>query len=76
MGSNIILCSDHKPLLALYGESKGIPQMAAGRLQRWALFLSGFNYTFTYVRGAEDGGADFLLKILNHLKLVSTILTF
>lgn len=37
-------CTDHRPLLTIIGEHKGIPQMAAGRLQRWALFLSGFDY--------------------------------
>ncbi|KMQ87800.1 hypothetical protein RF55_12829 [Lasius niger] len=30
---HFILASDHKPLLALFGEKKGIPVMAAGRLQ-------------------------------------------
>jgi len=34
MGNKFILCSDHKPLKALFGEHKGIPQLAAGKLQR------------------------------------------
>jgi len=42
MGNEIILCSDYKPSIALFGEHKGIPQMAVDRLQKWALFLSGF----------------------------------
>ncbi|KAG5882154.1 hypothetical protein JTB14_006737 [Gonioctena quinquepunctata] len=41
-----------------FGEKKGIPQMAAGRLQRWAIFLSGLNYTFSHIKGKENGGAD------------------
>jgi len=28
------LVSDHKPLLALFGDKKGMPLTAAGRLQR------------------------------------------
>lgn len=59
MGKHFILCSDHKPLIALFGESKGIPQMAAGRLQRWALFLSGFKYTFRHIKGSENGADGF-----------------
>ena len=31
-GVKFILQSDHKPLKALFGEEKGIPQMAAGRI--------------------------------------------
>lgn len=47
---------DHKPLTALFGEEKGIPQMAADRLQRWALFLSGFKYRFGYIKGILNCG--------------------
>lgn len=63
MGNRFILCSDHLPLKALFGENKGIPQMAAGRLQRWALFLSGFSYTFQSIRGTDNGGADGLSRM-------------
>ncbi|XP_046742528.1 uncharacterized protein K02A2.6-like [Diprion similis] len=63
LGNEFILCSDHKPLQALFGENKGIPQLAAGRLQRWALFLSGFNYKFQYVKGECNGGADGLSRL-------------
>lgn len=55
MGRHFCLQSDHKPLLALFGEHKDIPQMAAGRLQRWALFLSGFDYTMEYIKGKNNG---------------------
>lgn len=57
-GNEFFLCSDHKPLEAIFGEHKGIPQMAAGRLQRWALFLSGFRYKFQHIKG-KDNGATF-----------------
>lgn len=63
LGNKFILCSDHKPLQALFGENKGIPQLAAGRLQRWALFLSGFDYSFQYIKGEKNGGADGLSRL-------------
>jgi len=63
MGNKFVLATDHKPLIALFGEKRGIPQMAAGRLQRWALFLSGFDYTIQYVRGKENEGADGLSRL-------------
>ncbi|XP_043287486.1 uncharacterized protein [Venturia canescens] len=58
VGNEFILCSDHKPLQALFGGNKGLPQLAAGRLQRWALFLSGLKYKSHYVPEKDNGGAD------------------
>lgn len=63
MGNKFILCSDHKPLQAIFGEKKGIPQMAAGRLQRWALFLNGFDYQFQHIKGTANVIADTLSRL-------------
>lgn len=62
-GRRFELCSDHKPLKALFGENKSLPQMAAGRLQRWALFLSSFNYKFIYIKGIDNVKADGLSRL-------------
>lgn len=63
MGNSFKLCLDHKPLIALFGENKGIPTMATERLQRWALLiLSGFDYTFEYIKGVNNGAADCLSR--------------
>ncbi|KAL7293237.1 hypothetical protein TKK_0013377 [Trichogramma kaykai] len=62
-GTHFILSTDHKPLLALLGAEKGIPQMAAGRMQRWAYFLNGFNYTLEYVKGENNSAADGLSRL-------------
>ncbi|XP_039311136.1 uncharacterized protein LOC105203193 [Solenopsis invicta] len=48
---------------------KGIPQMAAGRLQRWALFLSGFQYKFEHIKGIQNGGADGLSRLPRPIKI-------
>ena len=32
MGRSFVICSDHKPLLHLFGEKQGIPAMASARL--------------------------------------------
>lgn len=42
--------TDHKPLLSIFGEDKGLPIMAAARMQRWAFILSGFNYKIKHVK--------------------------
>lgn len=62
LGNFFTLSTDHKPLLAIFGENKGIPLMAAARMQRWALILSGFNYKIEYVKGINNE-ADNLSRI-------------
>lgn len=39
-GRRFTLITDHKPLLSILGPKKGIPQLAAARLQRWTYLLS------------------------------------
>ena len=51
-------------LLSLFSPVKGIPSTAASRLQRWAIFLSGYNYTIEYRKLSEHGNADGLSRLL------------
>lgn len=46
--------TDHKPLIAIFGENKGIALMAAARMQRWALILSGFNFKIRHIKGTAN----------------------
>lgn len=62
LGNAFVLRTDHKPLLAIFGEHRGIPVMAASRLQRWAFFLSGFNYSIQYINGISNQPADYLSR--------------
>lgn len=57
-----ILRTDHKPLLSIFGPYRGIPEVTANRLQRYAMFLSGYNYRIEYVKSA-DNSADFLSRV-------------
>jgi len=41
-GRNFLLLTDHKPLLTIFGEKKGIPIMAASRLQRQAIISASY----------------------------------
>jgi hypothetical protein len=56
-----ILRTDHKPLISIFGPYRGIPEVSANRLQRYALFLSAYNYTIEYIRSA-DNSADYLSR--------------
>ncbi|XP_063636147.1 uncharacterized protein K02A2.6-like [Cydia splendana] len=61
-GRDFTLRTDHKPLVSIFGEKKGIPVMAASRLQRWAVLLAGYNFNIEYVR-SENNAADALSRL-------------
>ena len=50
--------TDHKPLVYIFNESKSIPAMAYGRVQRWALTLGAYQYTIKFQKGTENTIAD------------------
>ncbi|XP_061727739.1 uncharacterized protein K02A2.6-like [Cydia pomonella] len=56
-----ILRTDHKPLISIFGPHRGIPEVSANRLQRYAIFLSSYNYKIEFVRSA-DNSADYLSR--------------
>ena len=53
-GRKFTLRTDHKPLTYIFGNKTGIPVMAASRLQRWAILLSGYSYEIEYVASAKN----------------------
>ena len=59
-GWHFILVTDHRPLTALFGPKSGIPPLAAGRLQRWALLLSCYSYTIEFRPTKSHANADSL----------------
>ena len=66
-GRQFTLVTDHKPLTAILGPKKGIPPLAAARLQRWAWILSAYMYTYQieFRPTGDHGNADGL----SHLPL-------
>lgn len=61
-GRHFTLITDHKPLLSIFGPKVGIPQMAANRLQRYAVFLSGYSFNMEYIK-SERNQADGLSRL-------------
>lgn len=49
LGPQFKLQTDHKPLLAIFGNKRGIPIYTATRLQRWALTLLGYSFQIEYI---------------------------
>lgn len=56
--------TDHKPLVSLFNQTKGIPLMAAGRVQRWALYLSAFDFNIEHV-SSNQNISDILSRLPN-----------
>nr|XP_049692720.1 uncharacterized protein K02A2.6-like isoform X1 [Helicoverpa armigera] len=56
-----VLRTDHKPLLAIFGPYKGIPEVSANRLQRYAIFLAAYNYVIEYI-SSKQNSADYLSR--------------
>ena len=62
-GRRFTLITDHKPLLSILGPKKGIPQLAAARLQRWAYLLSAYVYDIAFKGTKEHANADGLSRL-------------
>lgn len=57
-GRSFILYTDHKPLVQIFSQDKGLPHMSAMRMQHYAIFLQGFRYNIKYKRSEENANAD------------------
>ncbi len=62
-GRHFTLVTDHEQLIAIFNPKKGIPAMTVARLQRYALFLAGFEYSIEYKNTSQHGNADGLSRL-------------
>lgn len=58
IGHKFLLRTDHKPLVIVFGDKKGIPTIAAARMQRCAHFLMSFDYPIEPKKSIENAVAD------------------
>ena len=62
VGRKFVLVTDNAPLQFIFSPSKAIPSVAAARIQRWALFLMGYDYCIQRVTSEDNSAADFLSR--------------
>ncbi|XP_054257498.1 uncharacterized protein K02A2.6-like [Macrosteles quadrilineatus] len=60
---HVILQSDHQPLATIFGSKRGIPSLAAARLQRWALILASYDFEVRYRKASDVPHADALSRL-------------
>ena len=62
-GRQFVIKTDHKPLTHIFSESKAVPTMASGRIQRWAITLGAYDYVIRYKQGSTNANADALSRL-------------
>jgi hypothetical protein len=63
LGRSFNICTDHKPLVYLFGDASSIPVGTSARICCWALKLMAYEYTIRYVKGADIPHADALSRM-------------
>lgn len=62
-GRQFRLITDHEPLTSIFRLKKGIANTTAEGVQRYALFLAGYNYGIMYRSTKKHGNADSLSRL-------------
>ena len=62
-GRKFTLLTDHQLLISIFGQKKGIPATAASRMQRYALFLQGYDYDIEYKSSKSHANCDGLSRL-------------
>ncbi|CAB3379846.1 Hypothetical predicted protein [Cloeon dipterum] len=62
-GRKFTLITDHKPLIGIFGEGKGVNEDLPTKLKRYCLFLRDFDYHIVYKPGKQHGNADVLSRL-------------
>ena len=64
-GRKFTLITNHQPLLAILGLKAAIPTLAAARMQRWAIVLSGYDCCIEYRRSEQHINCDAISRLLH-----------
>ena len=62
IGRRFTLITDNQPLERIFHQHSKIPKMTSARLQRYAAYLSGFDYQVHSKRGKDNSNADCLSR--------------
>ena len=63
LGREFTIVTDHRLQLSLFNPSKAMPPVAAARVMRWSLILSGYRYQIRYRKAEDHGNVDALSRL-------------
>ena len=55
--------TDHKPLMFILNPKSSLPPISAAHIQRWAVFLSAYDYSIEYKNTKAHANADSLSRL-------------
>ena len=64
-GRKFLLVTDHLPLVHIFGRQKGLPEMSANRISRWALTLMNYDFDIKYRKTKDHANCDVLSRFPN-----------
>ncbi|KAF0712303.1 Uncharacterized protein FWK35_00035850, partial [Aphis craccivora] len=68
-GKHFTLVTDNKPIAHILNPNKGIPTIAANRLQRWAYILMSYKFNIKWV-STSNNPADYLSRLSKQSKQI------
>ena len=63
-GRRVILQTDHKPLITIFGSKKGLPVYTANRLLRWGTILLNYNFKIEFLTSKKICHSDSLSRLI------------
>ena len=63
-GRRLILQTDHKPLITIFGSKEGLPVYTANRLLRWGTILLNYNFKIEFLTSKNICHADSLSQLI------------
>ena len=73
MGRKFKIKTDHRALEYVFGEHKEIPKRTSARVQRWAIFLMGYDYQIEHIQGEKIPHVDALSRLHFQESLVNEV---
>ena len=72
-GRSFTLLTDHKPLLSILSTKANVPPITAARMQRWAIFLSAYDYNIEFRGTMKHANAESLSRLPRRCSMVAFV---
>jgi hypothetical protein len=63
LGRHFTIVTDNQPIVSLFNPNRQLPAVAAARILRWSLVLSGYQYDIKYRKAQNHGNVDAINRL-------------